>query len=197
MAVVPDSTGDNFAGKIGKDYLDTATESQIEYGEQAAEWLVKTLGGKGNIIMLGGTPGNPMTAAQTVGWRRAFAKYPGIKIVGTPGPRNAGSESVAQQKTRASPDPLMACPRNRHADRALLRRSRYRGLGRNPQMDPALTPGDTTSSENRQIDVVRTLEAFRSRRRTFLKIFGVIACAGNIALAFRWSRMAEFLKVWY
>ena len=101
VAVVPDSTGDNFAGKIGKDYLDTATESQIEYGEQAAEWLVKTLGGKGNIIMLGGTPGNPMTAAQTVGWRRAFAKYPGIKLLEQEPVPTMWDPAVAQQKTAA------------------------------------------------------------------------------------------------
>ncbi len=53
VAVVPDSTGDNFPGKFGKDYVDLATESQIQYGEQAAEWLVKTLGGKGNIDVRG------------------------------------------------------------------------------------------------------------------------------------------------
>jgi ABC-type sugar transport system substrate-binding protein len=46
---VPDSTGDNLAGKVGKDYVDIATESQIEYGELAAEWLAKTLGGKATL----------------------------------------------------------------------------------------------------------------------------------------------------
>jgi ribose transport system substrate-binding protein len=101
VAVVPDSTGDNFAGKVGKDYLDTATESQIEYGEQAAEWLVKTLGGKGNIIMLGGTPGNPMTSAQTVGWRRAFAKHPGIKLLEQEPVPTMWDPAIAQQKTAA------------------------------------------------------------------------------------------------
>ena len=81
VAVVPYDTGDKFPGTIGKDYLDRATESQSEVGEQAAEWLVKTLNGKGNIIMFGGTPGNPMTEAQTHGWRPVFAKYPGIKVI--------------------------------------------------------------------------------------------------------------------
>jgi ribose transport system substrate-binding protein len=101
VAVVPDSTGDNFPGKIGRDYVDLATESQIQYGEQAAEWLVKTLGGKGNIVMLGGTPGNPMTAAQTVGWRRAFAKYPGIKLLEQEPVPTMWDPAVAQQKTAA------------------------------------------------------------------------------------------------
>src|SRR5215475_9761139 len=78
VAFVPYDTGDKFPGVIGKDYLDRATESQSEVGQQAAEWLVKTLGGKGNIIMFGGTPGTPMTEAQTHGWRPVFAKYPQI-----------------------------------------------------------------------------------------------------------------------
>jgi ribose transport system substrate-binding protein len=37
VAVVPYDTGDKFPGVIGKDYLDRATESQTEVGEQAAE----------------------------------------------------------------------------------------------------------------------------------------------------------------
>ena len=85
VAVVPYDTGDKFPGVIGKDYLDRATESQSEVGEQAAEWLVKTLGGKGNIIMFGGTPGNPMTEAQTHGLA------PGIRQIS--GHQSAGRQS--------------------------------------------------------------------------------------------------------
>ena len=39
--------------------------------------MVKTLDGKGNVIVHGGTPGNPMTASQAVGWREVFAANPG------------------------------------------------------------------------------------------------------------------------
>jgi ribose transport system substrate-binding protein len=101
VAVVPYDTGDNFPGVIGKDYLDRATESQSKVGEQAAEWLVKTLHGKGNVIMFGGTPGNPMTAAQVVGWKPYFAKHPGIKVLeAEPVPTN-WDPAMAQQKTAA------------------------------------------------------------------------------------------------
>jgi ribose transport system substrate-binding protein len=101
VAVVPYDTGDNFPGTIDKDYVDRATESQSQVGAQAAEWLVKTLNGKGNIIMFGGTPGNPMTAAQTVGWRPVFAKHPGIKVLeAEPVPTN-WDPAMAQQKTAA------------------------------------------------------------------------------------------------
>jgi ribose transport system substrate-binding protein len=101
VAVAPYDTGDNFPGVMGKDYVDRATESQSKVGEQAAEWLVKTLNGKGNIIMFGGTPGNPMTAAQVVGWKPYFAKHPGIKVLeAEPVPTN-WDPAVAQQKTAA------------------------------------------------------------------------------------------------
>ena len=83
---------------MGKDYIDRVTESQAQVGEQAAEWLVKTLNGKGNIIMFGGTPGNPMTAAQVIGWKPYFAKYPGIKVLeAEPVPTNVGSGGGAAE----------------------------------------------------------------------------------------------------
>jgi ribose transport system substrate-binding protein len=101
VAFVPFTTGENFPGVIGKDYLDRATESQTKVGEQAAEWLVKTLNGKGNIIMFGGTPGNPQTEAQTHGWRPVFAKYPGIKVLEQEPVPTMWDPAVAQQKTAA------------------------------------------------------------------------------------------------
>jgi ribose transport system substrate-binding protein len=101
IAFAPYDTGDNFPGTIGKDYVDRATESQKEVGEQAAQWLVKTLNGKGTIIMFGGTPGNPMTAAQVVGWKPYFAQNPGIKVLeAEPVPTN-WDPAMAQQKTAA------------------------------------------------------------------------------------------------
>ena len=101
VAVVPYSVGDNFPGKIGVDYVDRVTESQSEVGQQFAEWLAKTLNGKGTVIMFGGTPGNPMTAAQVVGWKPTFAKYPGIKVLeADPVPTN-WDPAMAQQKTAA------------------------------------------------------------------------------------------------
>ena len=62
IAVVPFSTGDAPFGKIGTDYLMRVTETQIGLGKMLAKWMVKTLHGKGNVIVQGGTPGNPMTS---------------------------------------------------------------------------------------------------------------------------------------
>jgi ribose transport system substrate-binding protein len=84
IAVVPFSTGDHPFGKMGEDYLVRVTETQIGLGKMEAEWIAKTLGGKGNVIVHGGTEGNPMTASQEVGWKEVFAKYPDIKVLEGP-----------------------------------------------------------------------------------------------------------------
>jgi len=104
VAVVPYDTGassDSFPGKLGTDYVDRVTEDQGEVGEQFAMWLAKTLNGKGNIILYGGTPGNPMTAAQATGWQAVFKKYPGIKVLEQEPVVTNWDPAMAQQKTAA------------------------------------------------------------------------------------------------
>ena len=100
VAVVPFTTGDAPFGEIGKDYLTRVTETQIGLGKMLAEWMVKTLDGKGNVIVQGGTPGNPMTQSQAVGWREVFAKYPGIKIL--EGPVDTNWDPALAQKVTAA-----------------------------------------------------------------------------------------------
>jgi ribose transport system substrate-binding protein len=84
IAVVPFSTGDHPFGKMGEDYLVRVTETQIGLGKMLAEWVAKTIGEKGNVIVHGGTEGNPMTTSQAVGWKEVFAKYPNIKVLEGP-----------------------------------------------------------------------------------------------------------------
>jgi ribose transport system substrate-binding protein len=84
IAVVPYSVGDAPFGTMGEDYLVRVTETQIGLGKMLAEWVAKTLGGKGNVIVHGGTEGNPMTLSQEVGWKEVFAKYPDIKVLEGP-----------------------------------------------------------------------------------------------------------------
>jgi ribose transport system substrate-binding protein len=84
IAVVPFTTGDHPFGKMGEDYVVRATETQIGLGKMLAEWVAKQLGGKGNVIVHGGTEGNPMTTSQAVGWKEVFAKYPDIKVLEGP-----------------------------------------------------------------------------------------------------------------
>lgn len=82
--VIPYMVGANFPGERGKDFEMVATESVEANGRVKAQWIADHLGGKGNVIVLGGTPGNPTSAAEAVGWKEVFAKYPDIKVLEGP-----------------------------------------------------------------------------------------------------------------
>jgi ribose transport system substrate-binding protein len=99
IAVVPYDLGEGFPGTRGKDYLDITTESVVGVGATLAEWTVKQLNGKGNIIVLGGTPGNPTSAAMAVGWKSVFDKNPGIKVL--EGPLDTNWDPAEAQKVMA------------------------------------------------------------------------------------------------
>jgi ribose transport system substrate-binding protein len=100
IAVVPFTTGDAPFGAMGSEYVVRVTETQIGLGKMLAEWMVKTLGGKGNVIVQGGTPGNPMTSSQAVGWREVFAANPGIKVL--EGPVDTNWDPALAQKVTAA-----------------------------------------------------------------------------------------------
>jgi ribose transport system substrate-binding protein len=73
--------------------------NQFKFGHDLAQWLVKTLGGKGNIIMVTGVPGTYVDTERTAGGMSIFSHYPGIKVVN----KYAGNwdSSVAQTATAA------------------------------------------------------------------------------------------------
>ena len=54
---------------------------QKGWAMKSAEWLAKTLGGKGNVVCINGVAGHPANQARVAGYRQVFAKYPGIKIL--------------------------------------------------------------------------------------------------------------------
>src|SRR5262249_41918574 len=76
--------GNDWPGEVGKDYVDTVGADTHGSGTASAEWLVKTLNGKGNIIIFGGTPGNDYDNGLKAGWAPVFAKYPDIKVLEGP-----------------------------------------------------------------------------------------------------------------
>ena len=76
IAVVPYDIGENKFGTLGKDYLLTTTESQVGIGRVLAEWTVKQKP-KGNVVVLGGTPGNPTTAAKSLAGSRCSKRRVG------------------------------------------------------------------------------------------------------------------------
>lgn len=58
-----------------------ATNDQVAYGRVGAEWLFKTLKGKGNVVEMRGIAGVPADTDRHTGFRQALKKYPGIKVV--------------------------------------------------------------------------------------------------------------------
>lgn len=54
---------------------------QKGWAMQSAEWLAKTLKGKGNVVAINGVAGHPANQMRVAGYREVFAKYPDIKIV--------------------------------------------------------------------------------------------------------------------
>jgi ribose transport system substrate-binding protein len=71
---------------------------QEEAGRVTAEWLVKKLGGKGDIVLLTGVPGTSVDNLRTKAAKEVFAKNPGIKIVA----ESVGMWSQAVARTELS-----------------------------------------------------------------------------------------------
>ena len=63
------------------DYDALVTVDDVAYGKTGAEWLVKQIGGKGNIIALNGIAGISVSDDRSKGAKEVFDKYPDIKIV--------------------------------------------------------------------------------------------------------------------
>jgi ribose transport system substrate-binding protein len=58
-----------------------ATNDQVAYGRVGAQWLFKTLHGKGNVVEMRGIPGVPADTDRHNGFTQATKAYPGIKVV--------------------------------------------------------------------------------------------------------------------
>ncbi|MEH6525420.1 MAG: sugar ABC transporter substrate-binding protein [Sneathiella sp.] len=71
-----------YDGEISEPCAYNVTIDQLEAGRVTAEWLVKSLNGKGDIVMMTGVPGTSVDAARTKAAKDVFAKHPGINIVG-------------------------------------------------------------------------------------------------------------------
>ncbi|KJE75446.1 substrate-binding domain-containing protein [Ferrimicrobium acidiphilum] len=71
----------NPGGSAPKDYV-TFVNYNTEYnGVEWGKWLVQALHGHGNVIYLGGPPGNPIDVAQMTGLVSVLKKYPKIKLL--------------------------------------------------------------------------------------------------------------------
>ncbi|OZI39229.1 sugar ABC transporter substrate-binding protein [Bordetella genomosp. 1] len=70
-----------YDGEITEPCAYNVTIDQAEAGRVTAEWLAKKMGGKGNIVMIGGVPGTSVDTARTKAAKEVFAQHPGIKVV--------------------------------------------------------------------------------------------------------------------
>lgn len=68
-------------GAPGKDYVDFVSEDIGAYGRSLAEWTIKAMGGKGNLVMLGGTAGNAYSQAVLNGVAEVARQHPDIKLL--------------------------------------------------------------------------------------------------------------------
>ncbi len=70
-------------GQAGVDYNYFVSTDFKQAGVLWANWLVKVLKGKGNVLNLGGPPANSQSLDEYTGMQSVLKNYPGIKFVGT------------------------------------------------------------------------------------------------------------------
>jgi ribose transport system substrate-binding protein len=74
----------NPGGKVGTDYTNYVAEDVVAYGAALADWEVKALKGKGNVVVLGGLAGNSYSQAVYDAAKTALAKS-GMTLLNTNG----------------------------------------------------------------------------------------------------------------
>ncbi len=71
-----------YDGEITEPCAYNVTIDQSKAGKITAEWLVETLEGQGDIVLVTGVPGTSVDAARTQAAKEVFEQYPDINIVG-------------------------------------------------------------------------------------------------------------------
>lgn len=74
----------DLGGKAGQDYVTAVYDSPEANGRTWAQWMVKVLRGRGDVVFLGGTPGNPVSPREASGIEEVFARHPGMRLVAGP-----------------------------------------------------------------------------------------------------------------
>lgn len=87
-----------YDGEVTEPCAHNVTIDQHQAGTVTAEWLAKTINGKGNVVMITGVPGTSVDRARTEAAKAVFAKYPGIKVIA----EGTGMWSQATAKTELS-----------------------------------------------------------------------------------------------
>src|ERR1700739_4658303 len=66
---------------IDSDQVLAVNEDQVQVGRQMAQWLLKYMGTKGNVIEVRGLAGNPVDLDRHKGQHEVFDKNPDIKVI--------------------------------------------------------------------------------------------------------------------
>ncbi|GAA1955300.1 hypothetical protein GCM10009798_13170 [Nocardioides panacihumi] len=88
-------------GTPGKDYVDFVSEDVKTYGKNLAEWTIDKMGGKGNLVMLGGIAGNSYSQTVFEGVTEAAKAHPGVKLLDPEGPVSTDWEPGKTQQVVA------------------------------------------------------------------------------------------------
>lgn len=97
-------------GEPGVDYVTCLQSDCVWEGKAAAEWLVDKLEGKGNIVILEGTPGATSGIDRREGFNEVISQYPDIKILAsqTANFMRAEAQSVFENILQAHGDEITA-----------------------------------------------------------------------------------------
>lgn len=68
-------------GKAGTDYVSYTDWDTVADGKALTEWLAKQMGGKGNLLFLGGPAGNLVDQGSVKGMQEALKAFPDIKVL--------------------------------------------------------------------------------------------------------------------
>ncbi len=71
----------SFAGAVTSPYAINVDSNYYLWGENMAEGIASALHGHGNVLMVEGIAGQPITQQEDEGGLAGFANYPGIKVV--------------------------------------------------------------------------------------------------------------------
>jgi ribose transport system substrate-binding protein len=96
VAVVPIASDPT--GTPGQDYLDYVDWDPVYSGQAWAKWMVQRLGPKGgNIVMLGGPPGNAVSDQEMTGIKKVLATAPQVKLLTSQPVTTNWDPAMAQQ----------------------------------------------------------------------------------------------------
>jgi ribose transport system substrate-binding protein len=85
-------------GTPGQDYLDYVDWDPAYSGQVWAKWMVQRLGSKGgNIVMLGGPPGNAVSEQEMTGIKQVLASAPQVKLLTSQPVTTNWDPAMAQQ----------------------------------------------------------------------------------------------------